>query len=222
MSSTLYRYVALGDSSGVGVGASDGGYPERLFQQLKAADVPVGILNLAQSGATTREVVQGQVQTAIAKQPHLVTVGIGTNDLWRMVPVGTFEANLKLIADTLERTEAQVVVANLVDLSLAPIAGLVDTLLHVPRTVFQQRIFEMNARIDALARRPRCTVVDLFNASRGELPSCAHYFCSDGFHPSAAGYDRWAELMWPAVRDAVDRWGSDGPRPTRWGSWSPA
>ncbi len=202
----LFRYVALGDSSGVGVGAAvDGGYPERIFQRLRGREVNAGILNLCQSGATTREVI-AQVQQAASKQPALVTLGIGTNDLWRMVPVGTFEMNLKLIVDTLAKTGAAVVVSNIIDLSMAPIAVMVETLLNIPKVAFDQRVTEMNARIATLARRPGFTLVDLFAFSRAELPAHPEYFSPDGFHPSAAGYDRWAELMWPTVEVVASRW----------------
>jgi len=203
----LFRYVALGDSTGLGIGdQSDGGYPERLFRRLKSAGLNAGILNLAQSGATSREVVQGQVQKAVSMRPSLVTLGVGTNDLWRMVPLGTFEMNLKLIANQLEASGAEIVVSGLVDLTQAPIAGLVETFLRIPRALFSRRVNELNERLNALARRPRFTVVDMFSFSARELASHPEYFSQDGFHPSSAGYDRWAELMWPAVQGAAERW----------------
>lgn len=208
MPDELFRYVALGDSSGVGVGAqNDGGYPERLYQRLKRAGVRAGILNLAQSGATSREVVQWQVQKAISKRPALVTLGVGTNDLWRMVPPGTFKMNLELIAKQLEASGAQVVVSNLIDLTLAPVAAMAEAFLRIPRSAFVRRVEEMNDLVNALGRRPNFTVVDLFSFSRKELPGHPEYFSGDGFHPSSQGYDRWAELMWPTVEAVARGWG---------------
>jgi len=203
----LFRYVALGDSTGVGVGGqADGGYPERLFRRLKLAGIHAGILNLAQSGATSSDVLQGQVQKAVSMRPALVTLAIGANDLWRMVPLGTFEMNLKRIADALDASRAEIVVSNLVDLTHAPIAQLVDLALRVPRALFTRRVQEMNDRLNALSRRPGFTVVDVFSNTARELPSHPEYFCPDGFHPSRSGYDRWAELMWPAVERVAERW----------------
>jgi lysophospholipase L1-like esterase len=207
MPDELFRFVALGDSSGVGVGsANDGGYPERLFQRLKREGVRAGILNLAQSGATSREVAQWQVQKAVSKQPALVTLGVGTNDLWRMVPVGTFRMNLDLIANQLEATGATVVVTNIIDLSLAPVAAMVEAFLRVPKMAFIRRVEEMNAVVSALGRRPRFKLVDLYGFSQRELPGHPEYFCQDGFHPSSVGYDRWADLMWPEVETAARAW----------------
>lgn len=202
----LFRYVALGDSTAVGTGANtDGGYPERLFQRLKSSGVNAGILNLGRQGATSRDVVQLQIPKALSTAPSLVTLGVGTNDLWRMVPVGSFQMNLKLIADALAKANIPVVVPNIVDLSLAPIAGLIDALLHIPRQQFLRRLDEMNSMIGLLSRRPNFQVVDLCSVSREDLPQHPEYFCPDGFHPSAAGYDRWAEIMWPAVERIVKR-----------------
>ena len=165
----MLRYVALGDSTGTGVGAGGDGYPELLFQRLKAAGYPAGILNIAQSGATTREVVGGQVQKAVSKSPNLVTLGVGTNDLWKMVPVDTFRMNLKLIADALEKSGAEVIVSNITDLSLAPVAAVVEAFVRIPKAMFAARLGQLNEALGALARRPRFTVVDVYGQSRAEL-----------------------------------------------------
>jgi lysophospholipase L1-like esterase len=207
MAPSLFRYVALGDSTSVGVGAAaDGGYPERIYQRLKAAGVPAGILNLGQSGATTREVVAGPVQKAVEVRPALVTLAVGTNDLWRMVPVGTFESQLKSIGTQLEKTGATVLVSNLIDLSLAPISALVESALRIPRTTFNQRISEFNDRLALLCRRHKFQLVDLFAVSQRELRGATDFFAADGFHPSAKGYERWAQEVWPHAEASARAW----------------
>ncbi len=209
---SLFRYVALGDSTGVGVGADDdGGYPERLFQRLKRAGVNAGILNLAKSGATSRDVAHGPAQKAEAARPALVTLGVGTNDGWRMVPTTLFARHLGDIADCLQRSGAQVVVCNLVDLSHAPAAAAARAWLGVTPQVIGARIRELNAVIDKLAERPGFSVVDLFAFSQREMPQHPEYFCPDGFHPSATGYDRWADLMWPHVERAAQTFRPSAP-----------
>ncbi len=206
MAASIFRYVALGDSTGVGVGSNnDGGYPERLYQRLKKAGVKAGIMNLAQSGATTAELMSGPLHKAVEVRPSLVTLGIGSNDLWRMVPVSGFTLNLGHIADTLEKTGAHVVVSNIIDLSRAPIATMLDA-LQIPKAVLVARIFDFNARIAELAKRPRFTVVDLFSVSVREGPAFSQLFGADGFHPSAMGYERWADELWPHVEALGRSW----------------
>lgn len=207
MAASLFRYVALGDSAGVGVGAgSDGGYPERLYRRLKAHGVNAGILNLAQSGAQSEDVLRYQVKRAAEKKPSLVTLGIGGNDLWRMVTPEYFGANLQAIADVLQPTGARVVVCNLVDLAHAPAAKAAQAWLAITPAMISERVRAFNAQIAELAQRPGFEVVDLYGGSLAELQSSSAgaFFCGDGFHPSAKGYDRWAELCWPAVQRAAD------------------
>jgi lysophospholipase L1-like esterase len=186
--------------------ASGGGYPERLYQRLKREGLHVGILNLAKSGATSIDVVREQVEHAARKRPHLVTLGVGNNDLWRLVSFEELRENLERIADVLAPTGARVVVSNVIDLSLAPAATAAEQWLGVPKEALHQRAVELNRVFDALAKRPRFTVVDLFGLSRREVPGHPEYFCSDGFHPSELGYERWADLMWPAVERASREW----------------
>ena len=203
----LFRYVALGDSTGVGVGASvGGGYPERLYQRMKALSWPAGILNLAQSGAVSADVVGQQLTKAVAVSPHLVTLGIGGNDLWRLVPEATFQQNLNAIADALGQTSAQVVVSNLIDLGHAPVAKGAMAMFNIPRTIIAARVAALNALLSALAGRPRFTVVDLHSLGERELSEHPEFFAADGFHPSGGGYERWAQLLWPSVDAAYSKW----------------
>ncbi|MGA9520441.1 MAG: SGNH/GDSL hydrolase family protein [Myxococcaceae bacterium] len=200
----MFRYIAVGDSTGVGVGASSGGgYPERIYQALKVDGVPIGILNLAQSGAVSSDLVTGQLPRASTRKPHLVTVGIGSNDVWRLVPEATFAQNVTAIADALAATGAHVVVCNLIDLALTPAAAAAEAWVGLSRAAITERIRQLNRHFDALAARRRFAVVDLFGFSQREVPSHPEYFCPDGFHPSSAGYERWADLCMPAIKEAV-------------------
>ncbi len=202
----LFRYVALGDSTAVGVGADfGGGYPERLFQRMRAEGWPAGLLNLAQSGAVSGELLAAQVPKAVSVAPHLVTLGIGSNDLWRMVPEDAFAQTVASIADALSRTSAQVVVCNLVDLGHAPVAKQALEWLRAPVAVISQRVQLFNRHLQALAARPNVTVVDLHSLGEAELADRPEFFSADGFHPSGAGYQRWAELLWPSVEAAYQR-----------------
>ncbi len=207
MPSALFRYVALGDSTGVGVGAAhDGGYPERLYRRLKAANVPAGILNLAQSGAKTADVLSRQVNKAVAARPALITLGIGSNDLWRMVPAQTFASNLTAIANHLEQSGARVIVSTLFDLTLAPIASMVQGMLGISLSSVGERIHDFNQHLFALARRPGFEVVDLYSPTHREKQRVGELFSADGFHPSAAGYDQWAHTLWPRVEAVAKAW----------------
>lgn len=208
----MLRYVALGDSTAVGVGAkADGGYPERLARRLKASGIPIGILNLGVSGATTRDVLRGQVERGAAKRPDLVTLGIGTNDAWRLVPEDDFARQVNAIADVLERSGSPVVAFNIADLGHAPAARIAQAWTGVTPEQITARIRSLNRVLDALADRPRFHVVDLFGASQRTLATRVDLFSPDGFHPSATGYAHWADLAWPTVEAIARAWSAAAP-----------
>jgi lysophospholipase L1-like esterase len=190
---TPFLYVALGDSTGVGVGASHGGgYPDRLLRRLLALHPGARLVNLCESGARTADVREDQVPRALRTTPRLVTLGVGINDVGLFNPEEAFAVNLEEIAAPLATLKAPVVIANIPDLALAPVAALVD------RPHYEQRIELFNQHIEATAARHRFHLVDLFAASQ-QLRGKPGLFSPDGFHPSAAGYEEWAEAMWPTV-----------------------
>jgi acyl-CoA thioesterase I len=190
--------VALGDSTAVGVGAlRGGGYPEHLASRLRKDGLSVGLTNLGVSGARTADVVQGQLRRAVAAQPTLVTLGIGVNDLWRGTTLEDFGEDLERIARRMKQTGAPVVVSNLPDLALAPVAKL------VPSSLYEGRIEPFNDVLAEVARRHGLHLVDLYGASREYIPRHPGFFSGDGFHPSEAGYAQWAEFLYPTVRGLI-------------------
>ncbi|HEX8820607.1 MAG TPA: SGNH/GDSL hydrolase family protein [Archangium sp.] len=203
MSALSLKYVALGDSSAVGVGARHGGYVEHLFQRLRRTRAGVGLLNVAVSGATSGTVLSGQLSRAVRASPHVVTLAVGINDLWRGVEPHQFESNLEQIAQGLVATGAPVVLANLPDMSLAPVARLATHFL--PIELIAARISAFNAAVARVVARHGLLGVDLHGPSREELPRSPDYFSGDGFHPSDVGYMRMAEHFWPTLLQAVDR-----------------
>ena len=192
-------YLALGDSTGCGVGArSGGGYPDRLLARLRPAHPALRLVNLCRSGATTSDLIDEQLPSASKHRPRVVTVGIGINDLGLQVPDDAFAMNLEEIAMALGRLGAPVIVANIPDLALAPAARRI-----VPLSLYEKRIEMFNLHVTATAARHRLTCVDLFSWSREALSDRPEYFSADGFHPSAAGYEVWAERMLPSLESAL-------------------
>ncbi|MFJ4835226.1 SGNH/GDSL hydrolase family protein [Streptomyces sp. NPDC088747] len=81
------RFVALGDSLTEGVGDPVGdvwrGWAELLARGLAPADAPADFINLAVSGAQTRDVLERQTPEAMALGADVVSVVIGVNDTLR-------------------------------------------------------------------------------------------------------------------------------------------
>lgn len=191
-------YVALGDSTGVGVGAREGGYPVRLLTRIEREHPASTLTNLCVSGATTDDVLRGQIERAITAQPTLVTLGIGINDLHRGVSVESFARNYEeIVTRVTSKTGATLVVTNLPDISFAP---AVPVFL---REESHRRLVVFNERVQAIAARHHLQVADAYAATHDVLATHPEFFSPDGFHPSDAGYEFWAKTMWPVVQSAL-------------------
>jgi lysophospholipase L1-like esterase len=84
------RFVALGDSFTEGVGDDDPslpngvrGWADRVAEQLMLADTSWGYANLAVRGKKAGQVLDEQLDAALALQPTLVSLYAGGNDILR-------------------------------------------------------------------------------------------------------------------------------------------
>ena len=187
-------YVALGDSTGAGVGAAEGGYVARLHKRLLEQRPGSQLSNLCSSGATTVDVLRGQLNQGVAKNPDLVTLGIGINDIGHGLTIDEFGKNYDEILRTLkEKTDAQIVVTNIPDISSAPVVP------PSTRDRYHRQFVSYNERLQEIAKRHGVTVFDIYSITTRELPAHPEYFSRDGFHPSDKGYELWAIEMWPTI-----------------------
>ena len=187
-------YVALGDSTGAGVGAREGGYVARLFKHILKLRPGFELTNLCISGATTSDVVRRQLNQAVTAKPQLVTVGIGINDIGHGVSLEQFSTNYEAILSTLRhKTAAAIVVTNIPDISSAP------SLPPAIRTEYQNTIVRFNQRLEEVATRNGVVIFDVYKSTQKELPSHPEYFSADGFHPSDKGYELWANETWETI-----------------------
>ena len=200
MTSQPQIYVALGDSTGVGVGARrGGGYPARLVDRLSAEGRPLRLVNACVSGARVADVLEGQLPAALAAVPALVTLGIGINDVTHGTDLARFATDYARVAEALARTRARVVVVNVPDLALSPLAQGEEM-----RRQIRHRIALVNGVIEAAARRNGFALVDLYAATERELAADgARLLSEDQFHPSDAGYERWTDLVQPVALRAL-------------------
>jgi lysophospholipase L1-like esterase len=189
------RYVAIGASDSVGVGATDparGSWPARI-RALLPSDATY--LNLGVSGSLTEQARTQQLPGAIAQRPTVVTIWLAVNDLNATVDPASYAQALAAIVDGLvQGTQATIFIGNVPDLRAVPVYASVD----------KARLFAgINAYNDAIARiatraAGRVVLVDLFTGS-AELVSTATV-ASDGFHPSDGGYQLIADRFAAAMR----------------------
>lgn len=207
-------YVALGDSIAAGF-ATSAGYPELVAEELEArAAVSVELDTATRVGWTT-----GRATSAIAERERLrdalaeadlVTVSIGSNDLFRAAfelgqecsdeacarpAVDRFLDRWDELLDELDRaTEAEVVVTDLYD-PFSRSDAAADTLARQLRA-------EANEGLAAAAQERGFAVARVSEAFHGEDERIdTRLLAFDGIHPGRAGQERIAEL----VIDALER-----------------
>jgi lysophospholipase L1-like esterase len=190
-------YVALGDSTVQGIGATsaDTTYPGIITARLRGIYPDARLENFGVAGAVAHDVASGQLERAVALQPALVTLSVGPNDVTGSFSADDYARSIDTIFRTLaERTSAVVVVNLLPDLALTPRYAK-----SPQRKKIVRRALEVNAILKRAAAVWNAQLVDLHDASRREVSGHPELFASDGYHPSDAGYARWADLMWHGI-----------------------
>jgi len=191
-------YAAFGDSTGIGLGARDGGgYVERLFARIEQKRPGSTLVNLSAAGATTADAVNKQLPRLDGSRATLVTICVGVNDLLSGREAKEFAENYETLVIKLRQPGRLIVVANLPDVSSAPaVKGMADESLR-------SRLGQYNKAVEDIARRHGVPLLDLYKLSGGMTGSRPEFFSSDGLHPSDLGYARWAEAFWPVIAQAV-------------------
>jgi acyl-CoA thioesterase-1 len=188
-------FYALGDSTVSGLGAHSGSYADRLFDRLVQAGHRLREVNLAESGATTADLIRDQLPRVLPGQKALSIVGIGVNDLTSGVDPQVFAKRFETIVGALRsRTTGPIVVSNLPDISMAP------AVWPAVRAPLAAQIDIYNGLIARVAERHGIAVYDVCAMTRRTLPSHPEYLSGDGYHPSDAGYQLWADGLWRIVQ----------------------
>ena len=188
-------YLALGASDSVGVGAANparDGWVPQLQQRL-----PPGtrLVNLGVSGAKIADAVQQQLPVAAEQHPDLVTIWLAVNDFNARVPLDRYERDLDRLLTAVQATQPRrVLIGNIPALEQVPVYSVAD----MSRPQLQAEVARWNEVIARQAARHGATLVNL-HSSWTELASHPEYVSGDGFHPSAAGYQRLADVFYTAL-----------------------
>ena len=202
-------YLALGDSTGLGVGAKNGyGYVEQLMSLIQKEHPGSRLVKLCRLGETATSLRQ-RIADGFPVRPTFVTLSIGINDVLQGISEEQFAENYEEIVKSLKRLAVPIVVTNLPSISSAP--SLPDSM----RERTSVKILLFNKRIEDLAERYDLLFVNLYQASHGLIIKDTRFFSSDGFHPSDAGYKFWMQVMWPTVKLAINSISKTGNRSVR-------
>ena len=187
-----FVYVAIGDSTVEGVGASDPSRscPALVFEKIKHEKKRAYFYNLGKSGARIRDVVELQLAKAVELKPDLITISVGANDLRHRTKLRHFEKDFYELIKTLkEKTKAEIIISNIPDVSVAPSLSIM--VKYLSRFVAKR----FNRIINEHAKQFRCILIDLYTGSKIYGRKSLGLISADGLHPSDEGYALWAKVI---------------------------
>ena len=187
------RLVCIGDSFTEGVGDDDPsarngvrGWADRVAEVLAAGEPGFRYANLAVRGKLLPQVLNEQVEPALAMKPDLVTVYAGGNDLMRP------RVDIDSLADSYERAVARFRAAGAQVLLFTGVDGVEDALFRQIRG----RVAIYNEHVRGIAARHETLLVDMW--SMRQLRD-RRMWSPDRLHLNAAGHTEIAI----AVLDAL-------------------
>ncbi len=172
-------YVALGDSTAQGIGASKPiySYPYLIKNYLQnQIGRPVKLVNLSVSGAKVNDVTKDQLPKLLGLKPDYVTIEIGANDM-KSYSQQTFKEQFTELLKGL------------------PAGSYVS---EVPAFTgrskgLDKNVIEANKQIASLLALTNMHKVDLYEATMKNKG--IGYFAADYFHPNNRAYKTWAKAF---------------------------
>ncbi len=195
------RIVVLGDSLGLGTGASGpaSGFTFDIFRRLARERPGSSISDYAIGGARIADVLRLEAPRLRGEHADLVLIVVGGNDVVRTTGRTAFARTYAQLLDTIAMTEpkAAIVACGVPDVAISPIfiGSDIGAIGRLSR--------DDDRAVHRAAARRNIPVVDLFSISqqaRGELDT---FLSADRFHPSDLGYRRIAAAAYPMVIRAL-------------------
>lgn len=167
---------------------------ERMLRPVAALDL---VRNLGQSGFTSQQVIEEQLELIETYQPDIITLQIGANDvLIPSITMAEYRANIEIILDAL----LLIVPSHRILALTTPDFSLTSWGTIAP--IRTEHVAEAN-RILAEATAARgIELVDIGSIS-DRVPFDPSLVLPNGFDPSEKQYAGWVELIAPRVRAAL-------------------
>jgi len=204
------RLAVLGDSGAAGYGATVVAETFGAFLATGLADLarrPVALECYAAVGAQTTD-LEAQITQALASDPEICAVIIGTNDVTHRVHPSTSVRALRSAVERLRSVGTQVVVGTCPDLGTIRPVG--HPLRLVART-WSRRLAAAQAIAVVEGGGRAVSLATILGPEFAAAPM--DMFGPDQFHPSSAGYKSCAAAMLPTVAAAVGVIPADSMKP---------
>ena len=194
--------VFLGDSSvtAPGVEPLDHSWPRQIAIHL-AARYCVTATSVAVGGAKVRDVLESQLQAALAQQPDIAYISVGSNDALRGTPTARFEADFDRVVERLHSDLFAVGLSGIGDL------GTIPRLPVLARGIARIRARSIDAAIARVSRQyPRTVKSNAWDVMEQMFTTDMSMFGDDLFHASAQGHLAFGDVGKPVADRLVEIW----------------
>ena len=214
------RIVFLGDSSvtAPGVAPLDHSWPRQAAMHL-AERFHVDARSVAVGGSKVRDVLTSQIDDALAAEPDIAYVSVGSNDALRGTPIPRFEEDYAAMVALLHEHVPAVGLSGIGDL------GTIPRLPQLARGVARIRSRAVNNAIARVATTyPRAIKSNAWDVMAGVFDGNPMMFGDDHFHASTEGHLVFASVARPFADRLVGIWedsrgdGDGNPKPNPRGS----
>lgn len=187
------RYVAIGDSFTEGIGDPEPGSPgghrgwaDRVAEVLAAQTEDFAYANLAVRGKLIAQIVEDQIDPALALQPDLITFSAGGNDVIRPgTDPDLVAAQFEDAVVRLSSAGAVVVVFTGIDTNFTPVFRGI-----------RGKVAIYNEHIRAIADKYDCVVADQWGLKEVQDP---RFFDDDRLHYNSLGHHEVARMVLRAL-----------------------
>lgn len=192
-----YKILVIGDSSAVGVGASE---PELSVAGRIGADYPnAQVINKGKSGMRTAGLLE-EFKTLEKEKYDLILIQIGGNDLIRFVPVKEAKHNMEQVFQIAKQMSDNIVILS---------AGNMETAYIFPiplRVIYGVRSLSFRKELIELSDEYNIYYVDLYREVEHDpfAKDPKKFYAPDLFHPSGEGYGVWYERIGPVIEKILN------------------
>jgi lysophospholipase L1-like esterase len=198
MQPASFQHLALGDSYTVGEGVPyQDCWPVQLASYLRIEDdLCIQPTILAQTGWSTRDLLNAIMNTSFETRYDLVSLLVGVNNQYQGLGLAQFQTEVQLLlqlaVDMAGGDAQRVVVLSIPDWGVTPYAAQRN------RKQIRLEIDQHNALLLAETQRVRTHFVDITPISR-RVWTDPSLVAADDLHPSARMYAAWVSVIGPLV-----------------------
>ncbi len=194
------KLVFLGDSSitAPGVDPLDHSWPRQMAMHLSAR-YRVEAISVAVGGSKARDVLDEQVDAALAAEPDIAYVAVGSNDALRGTPVARFESEFdEVVARLYDRVPA-------IGLSGIGDLGTIPRIPELARGIARVRARAIDRAIARVAARyPRTIKSWVWDVMAIDFVQRPELFAEDLCHAPAEGHLAFATIGTPMADRLVE------------------